>query len=63
MLKVALWANWGGLKKKVREGRRLGFVPQPNLVIFIYPVDDVVRIRTGDQGKEALTYEGGIDQR
>ena len=32
-------------------------------VIFIYPVDDVVRIRTGERGKEALHYEGDIDTR
>jgi nitrogen regulatory protein P-II 1 len=30
-------------------------------VIFIYPVDDVVRIRTGERGADALTYEGDID--
>ncbi len=32
-------------------------------VIFIYPVDEVIRIRTGERGKEALTYEGDIDDR
>ena len=32
-------------------------------VIFIYPVDDVVRIRTGERGQEALHYEGDIDNR
>jgi len=32
-------------------------------IIFIYPVDDVVRIRTGESGKEALHYEGDIDTR
>lgn len=30
-------------------------------VIFIYPVDDVIRIRTGDRGQDALMYEGDID--
>ena len=30
-------------------------------IIFIYPVDDVVRIRTGERGSEALTYTGDID--
>lgn len=30
-------------------------------VIFIYPVEDVVRIRTGERGADALTYEGDID--
>ena len=32
-------------------------------IIFIYPVEDVVRIRTGQRGREALTYEGDIDAR
>lgn len=30
-------------------------------VIFVYPVADVIRIRTGERGREALTYEGDID--
>ncbi|MCL5999250.1 MAG: P-II family nitrogen regulator [Chloroflexi bacterium] len=32
-------------------------------IIFIYPVDEVIRIRTGERGREALTYEGDIDAR
>jgi nitrogen regulatory protein P-II 1 len=32
-------------------------------LIFVYPVDDVIRVRTGDRGREALTYEGDIDAR
>jgi nitrogen regulatory protein P-II 1 len=30
-------------------------------LIFVYPVADVIRIRTGERGREALTYEGDID--
>jgi nitrogen regulatory protein P-II 1 len=30
-------------------------------VIFIYPVDDVIRIRTGERGHDALMYPGDID--
>jgi len=30
-------------------------------VIFLYPVDDVIRIRTGERGTDALTYEDDID--
>jgi nitrogen regulatory protein P-II 1 len=30
-------------------------------IIFIYPVEDVVRIRTGERGWQALMYEGDID--
>ncbi len=32
-------------------------------LIFVYPVLDVIRIRTGERGREALTYEGDIDDR
>jgi nitrogen regulatory protein P-II 1 len=30
-------------------------------LIFIYPVEDVVRIRTGERGVQALQYAGDID--
>jgi len=32
-------------------------------IIFVYPVDDVVRIRTGERGGEALSYQDDIDQK
>lgn len=32
-------------------------------LIFIYPVDDVIRIRTGERGGEALRYKDDIDER
>jgi nitrogen regulatory protein P-II 1 len=32
-------------------------------LIFVYPVEEVVRIRTGERGTEALAYEGDIDER
>lgn len=32
-------------------------------MIFIYPVEDVIRIRTGERGHQALMYEGDIDTR
>ena len=32
-------------------------------LIFIYPVDDVIRIRTGERGREALMYPDDIDVR
>jgi nitrogen regulatory protein P-II 1 len=32
-------------------------------LIFVYPVEDVIRIRTGERGSEALTYEGDIDSK
>jgi nitrogen regulatory protein P-II 1 len=32
-------------------------------IIFVYPVEEVIRIRTGERGREALMYEGDIDAR
>lgn len=32
-------------------------------VIFVYPVEEVIRIRTGERGHDALIYEGDIDTR
>ena len=32
-------------------------------IIFIYPVDDVVRVRTGERGSTALMYPDDIDAR
>ncbi len=32
-------------------------------IIFIYPVEEVIRIRTGERGHEALMYENDIDTR
>lgn len=32
-------------------------------IIFIYPVEEVIRIRTGERGHEAIMYEDDIDTR
>jgi nitrogen regulatory protein P-II 1 len=32
-------------------------------LIFIYPVDEVVRIRTGERGHDAVMYPGDIDEK
>ena len=32
-------------------------------LIFVYPVDDVIRIRTGERGHDALMYPDDIDTR
>lgn len=32
-------------------------------LIFVYPVDDVIRIRTGERGRSALQYPGDIDDK
>jgi nitrogen regulatory protein P-II 1 len=32
-------------------------------LIFIYPVEDIIRIRTGERGRDALMYPDDIDSR
>ena len=32
-------------------------------IIFIYPVEDVIRVRTGERGGQALSYPDDIDAR
>lgn len=32
-------------------------------LIFVYPVDEVIRIRTRERGHEAVMYPGDIDER
>jgi nitrogen regulatory protein P-II 1 len=32
-------------------------------LIFVYPVEDVVRIRTGERGRDAIQYPGDIDEK
>ena len=32
-------------------------------LIFVYPVEDVVRVRTGERGRDAVMYPGDIDER
>jgi nitrogen regulatory protein P-II 1 len=45
----------------IREAARTGETGDG--IIFVYPVEDIIRIRTGERGREALTYEGDIDTR
>ncbi len=32
-------------------------------IIFISPIEDIIRIRTGESGSDALSYPGDIDQK
>jgi nitrogen regulatory protein P-II 1 len=32
-------------------------------LIFVYPVEEVIRIRTRERSQEAMTYPGDIDER
>lgn len=48
--------------KTIMESARTGGNAGDGLII-VYPVDDVIRIRTGERGQEALTYQDDIDSR
>ena len=45
------------ISRAAREGK------EGDGIIFIYPVEDVVRIRTGERGHDALMYPNDIDTR
>ncbi|PJF40027.1 MAG: P-II family nitrogen regulator [Chloroflexi bacterium] len=45
----------------IRQGAYTG--EKGDGMIFIYPVEDIVRISTGERGREAITYQGDIDTR
>ena len=52
------------LEKTVETIRKAAFTGQQgDGIIFIYLVEDVLRIRTNERGREALSYEGDIDTR
>lgn len=52
------------VEKTIETIRKAAFTGQiGDGLIFIYPVEDVIRIRTGERGSAALTYEGDIDSR
>jgi nitrogen regulatory protein P-II 1 len=52
------------VEKTVETIRKAAFTGQVgDGVIFIYPVEDVIRIRTNERGREALSYEDDIDAR
>jgi len=45
------------ITKAARTGR------EGDGIIFVYPVEDIIRIRTGERGREALMYPDDIDTR
>jgi nitrogen regulatory protein P-II 1 len=49
--------------KTIREAAKSEDGGAGDGLIFIIPVDEVIRIRTGERGTEALAYEGDIDAR
>jgi len=45
------------------KGGRTGNGEKGDGMIFVMPVEDVIRISTGERGREAITYQGDIDTR
>jgi nitrogen regulatory protein P-II 1 len=54
-------ANVEKAVETIQKASRTG--KQGDGIIFIYPVEDVVRIRTGERGHDALMYPDDIDTR
>lgn len=51
------------VEKTVETIRKAASTGQPgDGLIFIHDIKDVVRIRTGERGSEALSYAGDIDE-
>jgi nitrogen regulatory protein P-II 1 len=52
------------VEKTIETIRQAAFTGQTgDGLIFVYPVEDVIRIRTGERGREALMYPDDIDAR
>ena len=53
--------NVGKVVEIITKAARTG--KEGDGIIFVYPVDDVIRIRTGERGGQALSYNDDIDTR
>lgn len=63
-LQLSIVLSDHNVEKTIEVIRKTAVTGQPgDGLIFIYPVEDVIRIRTGERGHDALTYEGDIDTR
>lgn len=52
------------VEKTVETIRKAAYTGQAgDGLIFIYPVEEVIRIRTNERGSDALAYAGDIDSR
>ena len=52
------------VEKAIEAIRAAAYTGEPgDGIIFVYPVEEVVRIRTNERGQEALMYKGDIDSR
>jgi nitrogen regulatory protein P-II 1 len=52
------------LEETIQTIRKSAYTGEPgDGLIFVYPVEEVIRIRTGERGQEAVMYPGDIDEK
>ena len=63
-LQINIILSERNVEKTIQTIRQAAMTGEPgDGIIFVYPAEDVIRIRTGERGSEALMYEGDIDSR
>jgi nitrogen regulatory protein P-II 1 len=52
------------LEETIKTIRKAACTGEPgDGLIFVYPVEEVIRIRTGERGQDAVMYPGDIDEK
>ena len=63
-LQINIILSERNVEKTIQTIRQAAMTGEPgDGIIFVYPAEDVIRIRTGERGSQALMYEGDIDSR
>ena len=63
-LQINIILSERNVEKTIQTIRQAAMTGEPgDGIIFVYPAEDVIRIRTGERGSEALMYAGDIDSR
>ena len=63
-LQINIILSERNVEKTIQTIRQAAMTGEPgDGIIFVYPAEDVIRVRTGERGSQALMYEGDIDSR
>ena len=63
-LQINIILSERNVEKTIQTIRQAAMTGEPgDGIIFVYPAEDVIRIRTGERGSQAWMYEGDIDSR
>jgi nitrogen regulatory protein P-II 1 len=63
-LQVNIVVSERNLEKTIQTIRAAAHTGEPgDGLIFVTPVEEVIRIRTGERGQDAMMYPGDIDER